>query len=189
MRDPKRIKRVCRLLEEVWSHFPQQRLRQMLLNFVFGSYGRDHHIYNKEDDELEKILKLFMEKFNEFKELPKQEEIEQEKLFFKRFAKELRDSLKSPTFAVDNLDFKLKDVVGKIVNEIKRIRQGKFSVSYADIVNYILGHGDLAFNLRNKLGLIRGELIGDLTDQEFRHIIEWCYKKIGENLFSSELDI
>lgn len=95
MRDLKRIKRLCRLLEEVWSHFPQQRLGQLLLNFVFGSYGRDHHIYNKEDDEVEQILKLFMEKFNEFKELPRREEREQEKLFFKRFAKELRDSLKS----------------------------------------------------------------------------------------------
>ncbi len=95
MRDPKRIKRVCRLLEEVWSHFPQQRLGQLLLNFVFGSYGRDHHIFNKEDTEIEKILKLFIEKFDEFKEMPKQEELEQKKLFFKRFSKELRDSLKS----------------------------------------------------------------------------------------------
>jgi len=74
---------------------PQQRLGQLLLNFVFGSYGKDHHIYNKEDDEVEQILKLFMEKFNEFKELPRQEEIEQEKLFFKRFSKELRNSLKN----------------------------------------------------------------------------------------------
>ncbi|HEC39334.1 MAG TPA: hypothetical protein ENI29_13930 [bacterium] len=83
------------MLEEVWSHMPQQRLGQLLLNFVFGIYGRDNHIYNKEDNETEKILKLFMEKFNEFKELPKQEEREQEKLFFKRFARELRDSLKN----------------------------------------------------------------------------------------------
>ena len=83
----------------------------------------------------------------------------------------------------------MKDVVDKIVNEIKRIRQGKYSVSYADVVNYINGHGDLAFNFRNKLGLIRGELIGDLTGQELSQIIEWCYKKIEENPFSSELDI
>jgi len=95
MREPERIKRVCLLLEEVWSHMPQQRLGQFLLNFVFGSYGRDHHIYNKEDDEVEKILKLFMDKFNEFKELPKQEEIKQEKLFFKNVAKELRESMKN----------------------------------------------------------------------------------------------
>lgn len=95
MRNPERIERVCLLLKEVWSHFPQQRLGQLLLNFVFGSYGRDVHIYHKEDDEVEKILKLFTEKFNEFKELPIQEEIEQEKLFFKRFSRELRDSLKN----------------------------------------------------------------------------------------------
>ncbi len=44
---------------------------------------------------VEKILKLFKEKFDEFKELPKREEIEQEKLFFKRIAKELRESSKS----------------------------------------------------------------------------------------------
>jgi len=33
------------------------------------------------------------------------------------------------------------------------------------------------------------QLIGDLTGQEFSQIIEWCYKKIEENPFSSELDI
>jgi len=37
--------------------------------------------------------------------------------------------------------------------------QGKYDVSYSDIVNYILGHGDLAFNLQDKKGLRRGELI------------------------------
>ncbi len=95
MRDPKRIKRICRLLEEVWSHFPQQRLGQLFLSFVFGSVAGDSHIYHKEDGEVEQILNVFIEIFNKFKELPRQEEVEQEKLFFKRFSKELLDSLKS----------------------------------------------------------------------------------------------
>ncbi|KKL90694.1 hypothetical protein LCGC14_1902120 [marine sediment metagenome] len=83
----------------------------------------------------------------------------------------------------------MRGVVEKIVNEIKRIHQGEFSVSFGEIVNYLLGQGDLAFNFQNKLGFFRGELIGDLTEQELNQIIEWCYKKIEENPFSSELNI
>ena len=52
-RDPKRIKKICQLLEIAWSHYPDQRLGQFLLNYVFGSIGRDSHIYHKEDDVLE----------------------------------------------------------------------------------------------------------------------------------------
>jgi len=78
---------------------------------------------------------------------------------------------------------KLKDVVDKIVAEIKRVRQEKYGVSYSDIVNYILGHGDLAFNFQDENGLRHGELIGNLSEEEFRRIIEWCYNKIGNNKF------
>ena len=93
-RDPKRIKSICQLLENAWNLCPDQRLGQFLLNFVFGSLGRDSHIYHKEDIEVEKILKLFFEKINEFKKLPRQEEIEQRELFFKRVAKGIQNSLK-----------------------------------------------------------------------------------------------
>ncbi|KKK42717.1 hypothetical protein LCGC14_0871670 [marine sediment metagenome] len=57
----------------------------------------------------------------------------------------------------------MKNVVENIVNEIKRIRLGKYGVSYSDIVNYILGHGDLDFNLQDEKDLKRGELIGNLS--------------------------
>ena len=73
---------------------------------------------------------------------------------------------------------KLKDVVDKIVTEIKRIRQGKYGISYSDIVNYILGHGDLAFNFQGEKGLKRGEIIGNLSGQELSKIIGWCYIKL-----------
>ncbi len=65
----------------------------------------------------------------------------------------------------------MKGVVEKIVNEIKKIHQGEFSVSYREIVNYVLGQGDLAFNFQNKPGFFRGELIGDLTEQELNHSV------------------
>jgi hypothetical protein len=42
----------------------------------------------------------------------------------------------------------------------------------------MLGHGDLDFNLRDEKGLRRGELIGDLSDEDFRRIIEWCFQHI-----------
>ena len=49
MRDPKRIKSICHLLEKAWSYFPEQRMGQFLINTVFGSFGNDSHIYHKED--------------------------------------------------------------------------------------------------------------------------------------------
>jgi len=88
MRDPTRIKSMCRLLEQAWSYFPEERMGQFLLNTVFGSLGRDSHIYHKEDNEVETILKLIIEKLDAFKELPEAEEREERELFLKRIYKQ-----------------------------------------------------------------------------------------------------
>jgi len=47
MRDKKRIKRICTLIEKLWNTQQDQRLGQLLANYVFG-----HHqdIYFQEDD-------------------------------------------------------------------------------------------------------------------------------------------
>jgi len=39
MRDPKRIKKICRTIEKKWAKVPDQRLGQFLANYVFG-----HHV-------------------------------------------------------------------------------------------------------------------------------------------------
>jgi len=88
MRDPTRIKSICRLLEKAWNYFPEQRMEQFLLNTVFGSLGRDSHIYHKEDDEVENLLKMFIEKLDAFNELPEAEKREQRELFLKRLYKQ-----------------------------------------------------------------------------------------------------
>jgi len=94
MRDPTRIKSICRLLEQAWSYFPDERLGQFLLNIVFGSRGRDSHIYHKEDDEIETFLKAFIQKLDEFKGLPKTEEREKRKLFIKKIVRENQKLIK-----------------------------------------------------------------------------------------------
>lgn len=55
MRDPKRIKRICKKIENLWSKVPDQRLGQFLANYVFG-----HHIdiFHQEDDVSESHLDL-----------------------------------------------------------------------------------------------------------------------------------
>ena len=88
MRDPKRIIKVCQLLENAWSRYPDQRLGQFLLNYVFGSLGRDAHIYQKEDNEVETLLKVFIEKLDAFKELPEAEKREQRELYLKIISKQ-----------------------------------------------------------------------------------------------------
>lgn len=83
-RDPKRIKKICQLLEIAWSRYPDQRLGQFLLNYVFGSLGRDSHIYNKEDTVVETLLKEFIEKLDAFEELSEAEKKEQKDLYRER---------------------------------------------------------------------------------------------------------
>ena len=53
MREPQRIKRICKLLQKTWVTVPDQRLGQLLANYVFG-----HHqdIFYQEDDITEKKL-------------------------------------------------------------------------------------------------------------------------------------
>ena len=55
MRDPKRIKRVLKLIEKFWDKVPDWRLGQLLVNV---SKHNDPFYY--EDDELEKELKRIM---------------------------------------------------------------------------------------------------------------------------------
>jgi len=85
-RDPKRIKKICQLLENAWSRCPDQRLGQFLLNYIFGSIGRDSHIFNKEDDLIESLLEEYIKKFDEFEELSEAEKKEQRELYRKRKA-------------------------------------------------------------------------------------------------------
>lgn len=53
MRDPLRIVRIIELIGQLWDKFPDQRLGQLLANYVFG-----HHtdIFFQEDDTTEKVL-------------------------------------------------------------------------------------------------------------------------------------
>ena len=88
MRDPSRIKSICRLLEKAWGYFPEERMGQFLLNTVFGSLGRDSHIFHKEDNEVETILKLIVEKLDAFKELPEAKERDERESFLKNIFKQ-----------------------------------------------------------------------------------------------------
>ena len=49
--------------------------------------------------------------------------------------------------------------------------QGKYSISYTDIVNYIQGHAEWNFNIHDERGLMRSELIGNLSGQLLGKII------------------
>ncbi len=93
-RDPKRIKKICQLLEIAWSRYPDQRLGQFLLNYVFGSIGRDSHIYHKEDDLIESLLKECIKKFDAFEKLSDAEKKKQRELYLKRIFKQNQNSLK-----------------------------------------------------------------------------------------------
>lgn len=55
MREIDRIDRICVLLNRMWHEHPDQRLGQLLANYIFG-----HHkdIYYQEDDITEELLSM-----------------------------------------------------------------------------------------------------------------------------------
>jgi len=55
LRDPKRIKRILKLIEKVWKKNPDLRLFQLLDN-SFHTYGDYYYL---EDENLEESLKEF----------------------------------------------------------------------------------------------------------------------------------
>ena len=60
MRDIKRIDKILNQLRQLWMRFPDQRLGQLLDNYIFG-YKLDSHLFYVEDDiveeRLDKIIK------------------------------------------------------------------------------------------------------------------------------------
>lgn len=55
MRNPKRIKSILKLIEEIWENNPDQRFGQLLINLgLFPDSPRNWQI---EDDEVENCLK------------------------------------------------------------------------------------------------------------------------------------
>lgn len=60
MRNPQRIKRISKLLEECWELEPDWRLCQFISNL--HGVGRQD-IFHTEDDELEKVLLAFKKSY------------------------------------------------------------------------------------------------------------------------------
>ena len=60
MRDIKRIDKILNQLKHLWMRFPDQRLGQLLDNYIFG-YKLDSHLFHVEDyiveDRLNEIIK------------------------------------------------------------------------------------------------------------------------------------
>jgi hypothetical protein len=61
MRDPSRIPRICRDLQDLWEESPDQRLCQLIENIL--GCNRTQCIYQVEDDVFEVKLKEFEEKY------------------------------------------------------------------------------------------------------------------------------
>lgn len=61
MRDPKRIDRILVLLSKLWKKYPDQRLGQLLENYIFTEGQRGDktsvRLFYQEDTDTEKILK------------------------------------------------------------------------------------------------------------------------------------
>ena len=55
MRDIKRIDKILDQLKHLWMRFPDQRLGQLLDNYIFG-YKSDSHLFYIEDDTVEDKL-------------------------------------------------------------------------------------------------------------------------------------
>ena len=58
MRDPKRIDRMCDLMKEQWHKYPDQRLGQLLINYVFGRVSEGRIFYQEDDITEERLIRL-----------------------------------------------------------------------------------------------------------------------------------
>lgn len=61
MRDPNRIPRMLKLIEQIWSQSPDIRLFQMLVGAIPNTH--EHNYYWLEDDVLEQRLKEMWERY------------------------------------------------------------------------------------------------------------------------------
>lgn len=62
-KDPKRIDRILKQIEEIWKKHPDLRLGQLVLNFACNRTGLNG-VYNQEDDITEEQLKKALEELN-----------------------------------------------------------------------------------------------------------------------------
>lgn len=65
MRDPKRIDEICEALKVAWHQYPDQRLGQLMENYIFPSYFLNDRssvampFWQEDDVTLEKLRKLY----------------------------------------------------------------------------------------------------------------------------------
>ncbi len=59
MRNPARIPEILELLQKLWTKHPDQRLGQLLANYVFL---RPHCSFGQEDSETLKVLEKLLER-------------------------------------------------------------------------------------------------------------------------------
>ena len=71
MREKERIKRICEKLEKLWNNVPDQRLGQLLENYVFdaGKWRGEAtcFLFYQEDDKTEEIMDKQLERGKEEK--------------------------------------------------------------------------------------------------------------------------
>jgi len=61
VRDPKRRKRILKLIEKIWNNAPDLRLFQLLMSIIIETQDEAIYYYI-EDDYLERILNNFIKK-------------------------------------------------------------------------------------------------------------------------------
>jgi uncharacterized protein YihD (DUF1040 family) len=62
VRDQKRIKRILKLLEQIWTKYPDLRLGQLIDNAVVMFSEKIIDIYELEDSQLEGFLLMYLKK-------------------------------------------------------------------------------------------------------------------------------
>ena len=62
MRDPARIDRICEDIKVLWKRHPDERLGQLMENYIFGCERQTKKcIFHVEDDQVERTLKAQIE--------------------------------------------------------------------------------------------------------------------------------
>ena len=57
MRDPKRIEKYLKILEQIWEQYPDLRFTQLILN-VFGNNPADYYI--EDEDSIQLLIDAYL---------------------------------------------------------------------------------------------------------------------------------
>lgn len=84
------------------------------------------------------------------------------------------------------LKSKCKEIIKRIVKEIKVHYPERKEILYADVIDYIRGIEEL---VTDEMDIVRGEIFDTYTNEEISSVLGFCNRHMTEEIYSVENNI